>query len=58
MSTKDEIKDYNLRLKTVEPHNGTFKRIYNYDYIPINWLKKSTKSNVHHCSIIQPNKTI
>ena len=23
-----------------------------------NWFKKSTKPNVHNCSIIQPNKTI
>lgn len=40
MSTKDGIKDYTLRSRTVEAHNGTFKRIYNYDYIPIIGLKR------------------
>ena len=40
MSTKDGIKDYKLRSKTVEAHNGTFKRIYNYDYLPIVGLKR------------------
>ena len=40
MSTKDGIKDYKLRSKTVEAHNGTFKRIYHYDYIPIIGLKR------------------
>ena len=40
MSTKDEINDYKLRSKTVEPHNGNFKRIYNYDYLPIIGLKR------------------
>ena len=40
MSTKDGIKDYKLRAKTVEAHNGTFKRIYNYDYLPIIGLKR------------------
>ncbi len=40
MSTKEGMKDYKLRSKTVESHNGTFKRIYNYDYIPIVGLKR------------------
>ena len=40
MSTKEGMKDYKLRSKTVEAHNGTFKRIYNYDYIPIIGLKR------------------
>ena len=40
MSTKDGISDYKLRAKTVEAHNGTFKRIYDYDYIPIIGLKR------------------
>ena len=40
MSTKDGIKDYKLRSKTVEAHNGTFKRVYNYDYIPLTGLKR------------------
>ena len=40
MSTKDGIKDYKLRSKTVEAHNGTFKRIYNYDCLPIIGLKR------------------
>lgn len=35
MSNKDRIKDYKLCSKTVETHNGTFKRIYNYSHIPI-----------------------
>ena len=40
MSTKDIIKDYKLCSKTVEAYNGTFKRIYNCDYIPIIGLKR------------------
>ena len=40
MSTKDGMKDYKLRSKTVEAHNGTFKRIYNYDCLPIIGLKR------------------
>ena len=40
MSTKDGIKDYKLRSKTVEAHNGTFKRIYHYNDIPITGLKR------------------
>ena len=40
MSTKEGIKDYKLRSKTVEAHNGTFKRIYDYDHIPIIGLKR------------------
>ena len=35
MSTKEWIKDYKLSPNTVEVHNGTIKRIYNYDNIPI-----------------------
>ncbi|WP_405274224.1 transposase [Methanobrevibacter sp.] len=40
MSSKDGIKDYKLRSKTVKAHNGTFKRIYNYDHIQIIGLKR------------------
>ena len=40
MSTEEAIEDYKLRSKTVEAHNGTFKRIYNYDNIPIVGLKR------------------
>ena len=40
MSTKEGMKDYKLRSKTVEAHNRTFKRIYNYDFIPIIGLKR------------------
>ena len=40
MSTEEGILEYKLRSKTVEAHNGTFKRIYNYDYIPITGLKR------------------
>jgi hypothetical protein len=40
MSTEEGIKDYKLRSKTVEAHNGTFKRIYDYDHIPIIGLKR------------------
>ena len=40
MSTEEGIKDYKLRSKTVEAHNGTFKRIYHYDDIPITGLKR------------------
>ena len=40
MSTKAGMKDYKLRSKTVEAHNGTFKRIHNYDFLPIIGLKR------------------
>ena len=40
MSTKEWILSYKLRSKTIEAHNGTFKRIYNYDYLPIVGLKR------------------
>ena len=40
MSTKEGINDYKQRSKTVEAHNGTFKRIYQYDYISIIGLKR------------------
>lgn len=40
MSTEEGIKEYKLRSKTVEAHNGTFKRIYDYDHIPIIGLKR------------------
>ena len=30
MATEEGIKEYKLRSKTVEAHNGTFKRIYHY----------------------------
>ena len=40
MSTKDGINDYKLRSKTVEAYNGTFKRVYYYDFIPLIGLKR------------------
>ena len=40
MSSEEGIKEYKLRSKTVEAHNGTFKRIYHYDSIPITGLKR------------------
>ena len=40
MSSEEGIKEYKLRSKTVEAHNGTFKRIYHYDNIPITGLKR------------------
>ena len=40
MSTKDGIKDYKLCSKTVEAHNGTFKRVYHYDFLPLIGLKR------------------
>lgn len=40
MATEEGIKEYKLRSKTVEAHNGTFKRIYHYDDIPITGLKR------------------
>ena len=40
MSSEEGIKEYKLRSKTVEAHNGTFKRIYHYDDIPITGLKR------------------
>ena len=40
MSTEKGIKDYKLRSKTVEAHNGIFKRIYNHDHIPLIDLKR------------------
>ena len=40
MSSEEGIKEYKLRSKTVEAHNGTFKRIYHYDGIPITGLKR------------------
>ena len=40
MSLEEGIKEYKLRSKTVEAHNGTFKRIYHYDSIPITGLKR------------------
>ena len=35
MSTKDAINDYKLHSRTVETHNGTFKRVYHYDFIQL-----------------------
>ena len=40
MSTEEGINDYKLRSKTVEAHNGTFKRVYHYDFIPLIGLKR------------------
>ena len=40
MSSEEGIKEYKLRSKTVEAHNGTFKRVYNYDNIPITGLER------------------
>ena len=40
MSANDGIKDYKLRSKTVEAHNGTFKRIYHYDFLHLIGLKR------------------
>ena len=40
MSSEEGIKEYKLRSKTVEAHNGTFKRIYHYDDIPITGLER------------------
>ena len=40
MTTEEGITEYKLRSKTVEAHNGTFKRIYHYDDIPITGLKR------------------
>ena len=40
MATEEGIKEYKLRSKTVEAHNGTFKRIYHYDDIPITGLER------------------
>ena len=58
MASEEGIKNYMLRSRTVEAHNGTFKRIYHYDDIPIIGIRKSSELNVHHCSIIQPNTII
>ena len=40
MTSEEGIKEYKLRSKTVEAHNGTFKRIYHYDDIPITGLER------------------
>ena len=40
MASEEGIKEYKLRSKTVEAHNGTFKRIYHYDDIPITGLER------------------
>ena len=40
MASEEGIKEYKLRSKTVLAHNGTFKRIYHYDDIPITGLKR------------------
>ena len=40
MASEEGIKEYKLRSKTVGAHNGTFKRIYHYDDIPITVLKR------------------
>ena len=40
MSAEEEIENFTLCSRTVEAHNGTFKRIYNHDNIPITGLKR------------------
>lgn len=40
MYSEKGIEEYKLRSSTVEAHNGTFKRIYHYDFIPITGLKR------------------
>ena len=40
MASEEGIKEYKLRSKTVEAYNGTFKRIYHYDDVPITGLKR------------------
>ena len=40
MSSEKGIEEYKLRSSTVEAHNGTFKRVYHYDFIPITGLKR------------------
>ena len=40
MSSEEEIEKYKLRSKIVEVHNGTFKRIYHYDDIPLKGLEE------------------
>ena len=40
MSSEEGIEEYKSRSKTVEAHNGTFKRIYHYDDIPLKGLER------------------
>ena len=40
MASEEGKKEYKLRSKTVEVHNGTFKRAYHYDDIPITGLQR------------------
>jgi len=40
MASEEGKKEYKLRSKTVEAHNGTFKRVYHYDDIPITGLQR------------------
>ena len=40
MTSEEGKKEYKLRSKTVEAHNGTFKRVYHYDDIPITGLQR------------------
>lgn len=40
MSTEEGKEEYKLRSRTVEAHNGTFKRVFNYDHIPIIGLER------------------
>ena len=40
MSSEEEIEKYKSRSKTVEAHNGTFKRIYHYNDIPLKCLER------------------
>ncbi len=40
MASEEGKNQYKLRSKTVEAHNGTFKRVYQYDNIPIIGLKR------------------
>ena len=43
IATEEGKKQYKLRSKTVEAHNGTFKTVYQYDNIPIIGLKRVQK---------------
>ena len=40
ISSKKGTEEYKLRSSTVDAHNGTFKRVYHYDFIPIIGLKR------------------
>ena len=40
MSSEKGMEEYKLGSSTVEAHNGTFKRVYHYDFVPITGLKR------------------